>query len=51
MFYHTNDVAESKMARAMLRFAIETAVFGREIGSARGRLRAGIALWPLYAAL
>ena len=29
-FYSTNDVAESKMAREMLRFTIETAVVGRE---------------------
>ena len=30
MFYHTNDVAESKIAREMLCFTIETAVVGRK---------------------
>ena len=32
MFYHTNDAAESKMAREMLCFKIKTAMGGRKVG-------------------
>ena len=48
MFYHTNDVVESKMVREMLCFTVETAVLGRESRicqtAGAGYARAGLAI-------
>ena len=47
MFYHTKDVAESKIARDMLCFTIETAVGGK-VGGVKRAVAARLALCPRY---